>query len=191
MNLQERVKRIITQPAREWPVIEAEVTDVPTLYKSYILPVAAIPAIAMFIGLLVFGGRWIGGAYALRAALFQYIGQLAGVFLSAFIVAKLAPQFASREDQVQALKLVAYASAPVWVAGVLYLVPPLAVLILLAGLYCIYVYYLGVPVLMKTPADKVVPYMVVSVLVIIVVMFVVSLILGAIGGVASMSSGVM
>ncbi|HSL22516.1 MAG TPA: Yip1 family protein [Vicinamibacterales bacterium] len=191
MNLQERARRIITQPKLEWPVIEAEATDVATLYKSYILPLAAIPAIAMFIGLVVFGGRWIGVTYALRAALFQYIGQLVGVYVSAFIVAKLAPQFASRDDQVQALKLIAYSSTPVWVAGVLYIIPPLGLLVIVAALYSIYVCYLGVPVLMKTPQDKVIPYLVVSVLVIIVVMFVLSFILGAIGGAASVTSGVM
>ena len=191
MNIQDRAKRIIMQPKQEWPVIEAEATDVATLYKSYIIPLAAIPAIAMLIGLVVFAGRWITFGYALRSALFQYIAQLVGVYVGAFIIAKLAPQFSSREDQVQALKLVAYSSTPVWLAGVLYIIPPLGVLVIFAALYCIYVCYLGVPVLMKTPQDKVITYLVVSVLVIIVVMIVLSFILGAIGGAASVTSGVM
>ena len=44
MSLQERVTRILKQPQSEWPVIEAEQTDTATLYKSYIAPLAAIPA---------------------------------------------------------------------------------------------------------------------------------------------------
>lgn len=191
MSLQERVTRILKQPKLEWPVIEAEPTDIATLYRSYVVPLAAIPAICGFIGMVVIGislpfvGRYrYGVGEALRVEAYQYIGQLIGCYVSAFIVAKLAPTFSSRDDQVQALKLVAYSMTPVWIAGVLYLIPMLSVLILFAAIYGIYLYYLGVPVLMKTPQEKVIPYMVVSVIVIIVVSFVIGAILGLAGGAA-------
>lgn len=191
MSLQERVTRILKQPKLEWPVIEAEPTDIATLYRSYVVPLAAIPAICGFIGMVVIGislpfvGRYrYGVGEALRVEVFQYIGQLIGCYVSAFIVAKLAPTFSSRDDQVQALKLVAYSMTPVWIAGVLYLIPMLSFLILLAAIYGIYLYYLGVPVLMKTPQEKVIPYMVVSVIVIIIVSFVIGAILGLAGGAA-------
>ena len=188
MSLQERVTRIVKQPKQEWPVIEAEPTDTATLYKAYIIPLAAIPVICQFIGLVVIGvsvplvGRYRWGVGdALVMAVFQYISQLVMVFVSALIIAKLGPTFASRDDQAQALKLVAYSMTPVWIAGVLNLIPMLAILILFAGIYGIYLCYLGVPVLMKTPGEKVIPYMVVSVLVIIVVSFVLSVIIGLAG----------
>ncbi|MBI2222817.1 MAG: YIP1 family protein [Acidobacteria bacterium] len=196
MNLQERVTRILKQPKQEWPVIEAEPTDIATLYKSYIVPLAAIPVVCNFIGRVVFGmpvpfvGRYrFGVGEALRAAVFEYIGALVGAFVAAFIVSKLAPTFGSRDDQRQALKLVAYSSTAVWIAGVLNLVPALSVLVIFAAVYCVYVYYLGVPVMMKTPPDKVIAYMVVSVLVVIVVYFVLALIMGVAGGVGGMMSG--
>jgi hypothetical protein len=191
MNLQERVTRILKQPKLEWPVIEAEPTDIATLFKSYVLPLAAIPAIAMFIGYVVFGlpflGR-LGVGVALRAAVFQYCGSLIGVVVAGFVVSKLAPTFASRDDLTQAMKLVAYSYTPVWIAGVLYLIPALSVLVILAALYSIYVFYLGVPVTMKTPAEKVIPYMVVSVVVLIVVYLVVGMIMGMAGGVGYIGS---
>ena len=194
MNLQERITRILKQPKIEWPVIEAEPTDVATLYRSYIAPLAAIPAICGFIGMVVIGysvpfvGRYrFGVAEALRVEVVQYIGQLIGCFLGALIVAKLGPKFNSRDDQVQALKLIAYSTTPVWLAGVLNLIPALSVLTIFAGIYAIYLYYLGLPVLMKTPAEKVIPYMVVSVLVTIVVWIVLGLILGLVGGAANIA----
>ena len=49
---------------------------------------------------------------------------------------------------------------------------------LLAALYGVYVCYLGVAPVMKTPQEKVIPYMVVAAIVIIVVM----LVMGAISG---------
>lgn len=191
MNLQERVTRILKQPKLEWPVIEAESTDVPTLYRSYIAPLAAITPIATMIGMVVIGvslpfvGRYrYGIAEALRAGIFQYLSTLITCYLAAFIVSKLAPTFSSRESVVQALKLVAYSYTPVWIAGVLYIIPALGLLVIFAALYSVYLFYLGVPVLMKTPQDKVIPYMVVSVLVIIVIGFVLAMILGLAGGAA-------
>jgi len=191
MNLQERVTRILKQPKLEWPVIEAEPTDIATLYRSYIAPLAAIPAVCGLIGMVVVGisvpfvGRYrYGIAEAFRVEIFQYIGQLIGCYVAAFVIAKLAPTFSSRDDQVQALKLVAYSMTPAWIAGVLNLIPVLGALVLIAAIYGIYLFYLGVPVLMKTPQEKVIPYMVVSVLVIIVVSFVIGAILGLAGGAA-------
>lgn len=193
MNLQERVLRILKQPKVEWPVIEAEATDTATLYRSYIVPLAAIPVICGFIGMVVIGvsvpfvGRYrYGVAEALRVEVFAYIGSLIGCYVGAFIVSKLAPTFSSREDVIQALKLVAYANTPVWIAGVLNLIPMLGILTIFAAVYAVYLFYLGVPVLMKTPQEKVIPYMVVSVLVIIVVWFVIAMILGLAGGAARM-----
>jgi hypothetical protein len=49
----------------------------------------------------------------------------------------------------------------------------LSALIVVAGLYAIYLFYLGLPAVMHTPADKVVPYMVVCAIVDIVVMLIV------------------
>ena len=113
----------------------------------------------------------------------SYVLGLVGVYIGAFVVQKLAPTFQSEANFLQALKLVAYGSTPMWIAGVFNLIPPLAILTILASLYGIYLFYLGVTPMMKTPSDKVIPYMVVSAIVIIVVSIVVSLLTGALTGV--------
>ena len=48
--LQERVTKLLKDPAATWPVIAAEPTTTEQLYKNYIGPLAAIPAVASFIG---------------------------------------------------------------------------------------------------------------------------------------------
>ena len=55
MNLQTRVINILSKPAQEWPVIASESTDVAALYKEYIIPLAAIPAICGFLGMTLIG----------------------------------------------------------------------------------------------------------------------------------------
>lgn len=196
MDLQTRVRRILTVPREEWPVIKTEPGDPAYVYTKYVLILAAIPAICMFIGWVVIGqsmpfvGRFrlpvFGG---LRMAIFQYCGALLSVYVSAFVIAKLAPTFDSKPDLNQALKLVAYSMTPAWIAGVLYIIPALGVLVILAGLYGLYLLYIGMPVLMETPEPKVVGYLVLSIVVIIIVMFIVALIFGALGGASAMMSG--
>jgi hypothetical protein len=170
-QLTTRVTNILKQPAQEWPVIAAEPTDAAGLLTGYAAPLAAIPAVCSWIGWSLIGIAFIrrGLISGLAAAIVTWVFAIAGCYISAIVIEKLAPTFKSSGSTVDALKLVVYAYTPVWVAGVLNLVPPLAVLTILAGLYAIYVFYLGLPVLMKTPADQVIPYMIVAALVIIVI----------------------
>ena len=185
MNLQTRVVNILSKPAQEWPVIASESTDVAALYKEYIIPLAAIPAICGFLGMTLIGVTvpLVGQlrtpmVSGLAGMIVGYVLSLVGMFLAAFVVDKLAPSFQSSGGIVQALKMVAFSSTPSWVAGVLQLVPLLGVLALLAALYGVYLFYLGLPSVMKTPPDKVIPYMVVSVVVIIVIFVVTASISG-------------
>jgi len=182
MSLQTRVTGILTKPADEWPAIAAETIDPVGLMRDYAAPLAAIPAVCRFIGMTVvgisvplLGTIRTGIVRGAAGAIVSWVFALAGAWLAAMVVEKLAPTFQSRGSMVHALKLVVYSMTPVWVAGVLNLIPALAPLGIIAALYSVYIFYLGLPVMMETPADKVVPYMAVSALVIIVV----SVILGA------------
>jgi hypothetical protein len=191
MNLQARVKAILTTPATEWPVIAGEPTDVLSLYRNYIFILAAIPAVCQFLGQVLIGlpflGRMSPGG-ALVGAVLTYVVSLVSVYLAAWVIERLAPNFSSSGDTAQALKLVAYASTPVWVAGVLKLIPALGVLVIIAGIYSIYLCYLGMTPVMKTPADKVVVYMIVSALVVIVIQIVLGMVIGSLALTGAMSS---
>lgn len=189
--LQARVTNILKDPKREWPVIAAEATTTEKLYSSYIVPLAAIPVIANFIGTSIIGVSLpFVGTYrvpmisGLVAAFVTYVVSLVMVYVAAMIVDKLAPTFESTSNQIQALKLVAYSYTASWVAGVLSVFPVLFPLVFLASLYTIYLFYTGLPVLMKTPESKVVPYMVVSAVVMIGLAILVGMFTAAFVGVA-------
>ena len=53
MNLIQRVQDILLKPKQTWPVIAQESADTASIYTGYVVILAAIPAIAGFIGLLV------------------------------------------------------------------------------------------------------------------------------------------
>jgi hypothetical protein len=163
--LQTRVRGILTASRGEWQDIASERADVATTYRTYILPLAAIPALARLAGLTLFGLSWLG----VRIALVGYLTALVLPMVAAVVMAKLAPKFRSTGDQADALKVVAYSATPLWLAGIAFLVPGLASLAAIAGLaYSCYLFYLGLPIVMKTPADQVVPFGVVTALTLLV-----------------------
>jgi hypothetical protein len=179
MALVDRVKNILLTPKTEWLVIDAEPTTVGDLYKGYILPLAAIGPIANAIGWSVFGMPVpFMGTYrlpvttALTQAVLAYILTLVGVYVLAFIIDKLAPTFNGTPSMTQALKVAAYSATASWVAAIFGLVPALSMLTIL-GVYSLYLLYLGLPVLMKSPPDKALSYTVVVILCAIVVFMVI------------------
>ena len=55
MRLIDRAKNIIVTPKTEWDVIAAETTPPAALVTGYVLPLAAVAAIAGFIGMCFVG----------------------------------------------------------------------------------------------------------------------------------------
>jgi len=164
MDIVERVKAILLKPAETWPVIELEPTDIGRIYKEYLLILAAIPAVASFIGLSLigFGGFGMSFRVPLLAGLgnmiVSYVLSLVMIFVMALIANALAPTFGGEKNAINALKLIAYGSTAALVGGIFSLLPMLSMLGLLAALYSIYLIYSGIPVLMKAPPGKAAGY---------------------------------
>jgi hypothetical protein len=163
-----RIKRIILEPKAEWARIDAEPDSVAGIFTRWVLPLAAIPAVAGLIGALVFGYGAFGFVYrpsiaeAAGGALVRYAMTLICTFVLALIIDALAPTFGGTKSKVQAMKVAAYAATASWLAGIFGLVPSLAFLGLL-GLYSLYLLYLGLPRLMKVAEDKALPYTLVTI----------------------------
>jgi len=184
MDLTERTKNILLQPVQEWSIIDKEPGSTAELYRSYIAPLAAIGPVASIIGLSIFGiGVPLGGSYrvpltsAIGHAVTTYVFALIGTYVLALIIDALAPTFRGSKNNFQALKIAAYSSTPAWLAGIFNLIPTLAFLHILA-LYSLYLLYLGLPILMKAPQEKALPYT-------IVVIIAAILIFGVIGALGS------
>jgi hypothetical protein len=192
-NLMTRVTNIITKPKEEWPVIAGESTSVASLYTGYIIPLAAIPAVATFIQMAVIGYGFfrIPMATALIATIVSYALGLGGIYLGAVVIDKLAPNFQSQPNFLQALKLVAYASTASWIAGIFNILPLLGILAIFGALYGIYLFYVGLPVMMRTPQDKVIVYMIVSAVVIIVITVIIAVLVGLITAPAMMGTRIL
>lgn len=185
MNLINRVKNIITTPAKEWDVIATEEPNTVSIITGYVLPLAGIAAIAAFIGYGLIGTSFMGVRFGstnwgIYYALDVLIRAIAGVFISAFVIDALAPSFGSEKNMGRSVQLVAYSYTPGWIGGLLAIIPSIALIGALLGLYGFYILYLGMAKLKKTPEDKHVGYFVVSLVVIIIVYIIIGLIMSRI-----------
>lgn len=181
MNLIERAKNIIVSPKTEWMVIEQEMATPQSLLISYVLPMAIIASIGKILTGLVWAGLFTN--YFIWAAIFGFISIIISFYISVYVIDMLAPGFGSEKNLNRSAQLVAYSNTPNWIAGLLSFIPIIGWLLVIAGwVYSIYLFYIGLGPLKKTPEDKKVVYMIVAFIIMIAVLFIISAILMAIFG---------
>ena len=146
-----RVKRILLSPREEWERIDAEPATIGGIYRNYLVYLAAIGPICRFAGTVVFNQAPVVGA--LVQAVVAYALSLGLIYVMALVIDALAPRFGGRSDRIQAFKVAAYSSTASMLAGAFALIPLIAWLAIL-GFYSLYLLWLGLPRLMRTPEDK-------------------------------------
>jgi len=187
-SIVDRAKRILVEPKTEWERIDGEPATVGSIFTSWVVILAAIPAIATLVGSLVFGYRFFGIVYrppivtAVGTAIVQYVLSLVSVFVLSLVIDALAPTFGGTKNNVQATKVAAYSMTAGWIAGIVNIIPQLAILGVIGGLYSIYLLYLGLPRLMKAAADKAAVYTAAVIVAAIVLYFVIGAATAAVTG---------
>jgi Yip1 domain len=189
MNLIERAKNILLTPKTEWDNINNETPDTTKILSTYVIPLVAIGAIASFIGWGLIGKSYSYGfgsfkvkgvSLGLRYAIIALVSGVAGTFLTAFVIDALAPTFKSEKNFGRSFQVAAYSFTAGWVGAIFNILPSLALIGSLVGIYGLYLMYLGLPKLKKTPQEQTVGYFVASLITMIVAYFVIGLILAAI-----------
>jgi Yip1 domain/zinc-ribbon domain len=184
-----RIKGILLTPKTEWPVIAREPTTTAELYTGYVMLLAAFTAVLSLVRSSVIGVRVPFGdtvrlplTTGLMSAVVAFVMGLIGIFVVGVIINVLAPTFGGQKDQRQALKTAAYAFTPGWLSAVFYLLPSMGTLLqFLAGVYGIYLLYLGLPVLMRSKPDKAVGYTATVVICTIVLFMVIGAVMAGFG----------
>jgi len=178
MNLIDRVKNILTKPKEEWQVINGESHSGMPLIISYLVPLAAAAAIATFIGYAFLYHGGIGVTGGLIYAIIAFLQLVIAVYISAYVIDALAPSFSSEKNLSKSIQLVVYSATPAYVGALLNIIPAIGWLGSLAGaIYAIYLMYLGLPVLKKTPVDKVPIYLIIIIVVQMLIFWLISYII--------------
>ncbi|MEO6819269.1 MAG: Yip1 family protein [Ginsengibacter sp.] len=178
MNIIDRVKNILTTPKTEWLVIDTEQATPMTLLTGYVLPLAILASLANVLRSLFFAGGF--GTYFIYSAVIGFVSILIGYYVSIYVIDLLAPSFDSEKNLNKSAQLVAYSNTPIWVAAFLSFIPVIGWLLAIAGwVYSIYLFYIGLTTMKKTPEDKKVVYMIIAFIVMFAITFIISSILMA------------
>lgn len=187
MNLVDRAKNILFSPNTEWDVIRSESSTVAELFTKYAVILAAIPAIAGFIGYYLiglslggFGTIRLGIGTAFSWGILTYILSLVSVYVLGWIIDALAPSFGSSKDLTSSLKVAVYSYTASWVAGIFLIIPSLSFLAAIAGIYSLVLLYLGLKKVKMAPDDKLIGYFIVTIIVAIILYFVIGAIISSI-----------
>ena len=163
-GLLDRVLALLLRPGEAWQQIAEEAPDIASICTRYLVFLAAIPAVAGFIGYSLVGAGAFG--FSVRVPIVQglvgmvvgYALSLAMVLVMALVASALAPRFGGQAQLPRAFQLIAYGATAGWVGGVFSAVPALAMLGVLAALYSVYLIYRGAPVVMRVPVERAVGY---------------------------------
>jgi hypothetical protein len=185
-GLVDRVKAILLKPKEEWPRIAADPSTPGDIATRYAIPLIAIGPVASFIGGQVFGFAAFGFSYrpglvaGLTGAIVQFVTALVALVVVTLVAEFLAPKFGGEANRRHAFKWVAFSCTAAWVGGVFGLVPSLALIGSLLGLYSLYLLYLGATPVMMVPEDKAIGFTSVTVVAAIVLFWVASAVTAAV-----------
>ncbi|HJW81394.1 MAG TPA: Yip1 family protein, partial [Acidiferrobacterales bacterium] len=148
----------------EWKSIKSERCTIGKCFRSHVLILAAIPAIAGYIGTTQVG--WSFGGFevhrlttqsALQIAILTYLTMLVAVFSLGKAIHWMGQTYGSRQTLPQAIALAAYTATPLWLMGFFFLYPVLWINMLI-GLpvlaYTVYLLFTGVPVMMSVSRER-------------------------------------
>ena len=183
----ERIKRLLLTPKQEWPLIDAQPMTPKGIMTGWVLPLAAIGPVAHLVQIQLFPLNFMGVIWrpslvgSVVAAIVSVILTLVFVYVWSLIIDALAPSFGGTKNPMASLKVAAFSATAAWVCGIFQILPLLSLLSIL-GLYSAYLFWIGLPMLMKVPTDKAAGYAVVTIVVGIVAGLVVGAISVAIAG---------
>jgi hypothetical protein len=154
-----RAYGLLREPKKEWVQIRDEITTIPNILVGYTAPLAAIPPVCSVIGSFLFEREFAGDiGSALVRAVITWIVTVALVGFLGVLINAIADNFDAERNDLAAQKVAAYALTPAFLSGVFSLWPPLWWLSLIALAAMVFLVYRGLPILMKSPLDRAMPY---------------------------------
>jgi len=187
MNITDRAKNIILRPTTEWAIIDSENITLQKLITSYLLPLSLIGAIASLIGFSVIGYSVFGVhegsiSWGVIRAMQFIVHAILVCIIATYIIDALAPTFKSEKNLTKSAELVIYSYTPGLLGAVFSIFPSISILGTLCTLYGIYLVFVGLHTIKKTPDDQRIGYIVVTVLILIAVYVIIGVVISSIIG---------
>lgn len=166
-----RIRNIVVKPRDEWQVIKEEKTTYGDLITGYCALIAAVPPVAAVVERFIFNRGIVSNAvqspfgYVIAANVVWYLVILVNVIITGVVITALVARKEPGWVSLPGLQLASYSYTPLFLVGILIIIPQLAWLIYPAILYSLYLLFLGIRTMTGLSQGKAAAYAVVSFLV--------------------------
>jgi Yip1 domain len=163
-----RIRNILVKPRDEWQVIKEEETTYGNLVTGYCALISAVPPIAAVMERFIFNRGIVSNAvhsplgYVIAANLLWYLVIMANVIITGAVITAIVSRKEPGWVGLPGLQLASYSYTPLFLVGILIIVPRLAWLIYPAILYSLYLLALGIRIMTGLPQRKAAVYAVAS-----------------------------
>ncbi|WP_432471112.1 Yip1 family protein [Amphritea sp. HPY] len=155
---------VLYDPKHEWQDIRKEHYSMMHCFLSQISILAAIPALALFIGTTQIGWSVAGGEFvkltmgsAFMAAVAFYAAMWVAVGFIAYVIHWMEKTYGGNVTIDECMVLTTFTATPMFLAGIVGLYPVLwlnVIVGLAAVCYTVYLLFTGVPEIMQIPEDR-------------------------------------
>ena len=155
---------ILKDPKNEWALIEQEHYSAKTIFLTQISILAAIPAIALYIGVTQVGWSVAGeepvrlaASSALGSAVLFYFAMWGAVAFIAACMHWMEKTYGGEVSLDECLVLTTVTATPLFLSGISFLIPMLWLNVAVAGValaYSVYLLYSGTSRIMKIDEDR-------------------------------------
>lgn len=169
MALFQHTLGILFHPDTEWKAIRNERNSFKQIFLSHVPFLALIPVVAAFYGVTQVG--WTAGASELPTRMtvesalslcgLTYVSLLVSVFILGEFINWMAKTYGvkdpSEQRHYEGTALAVYVMTPMFLVGVLLVVPSIwlnGAALMLAGIYSVYLLYEGIPIIMNIDKDR-------------------------------------
>lgn len=146
----QKIIKIVIQSQSAWDDVKIESLPEKEIFQNYLIYLASVPALAGFFGSLFMRENLFRALF--WAVLFFGLS-LGGVRVAAKVLNFWAPNFKVDQDYLSFLKLMTFSFAPIFLACVFFIIPPLHFLSVL-GIFGFYLFWIGLPKLAPCPPQE-------------------------------------
>jgi len=175
--LYHRTKYFIINPGKAWEVVHREERPMKFVRGSFFLPLIILVTISAFLGSMFFINTTLKPMYSVLAAVNTFLFLYLGVYGSAFVVREIMRAMDLGHDFLVAFKLVAYSMAPIFLSLTVSRLFESLLFINVLGLYGLYIFWIGMEVMVNPPDHKKLPMIIASVVSMLIIFFLLQIIL--------------
>ena len=156
--------QILTHPQAAWHSIEEKHLSLGKVLMTHTLPLALIPAVCWYVGMAITGWEFgTGGRQkltpesALMISVLFYAAMVFGVIFLGWMIDWMSHTYQADSTLARAVTIISFTATPFFFSGLLGLYPSLWIDMLVgvaAASYCIYLLYIGVPIMLHIAPER-------------------------------------